>query len=864
MKRRTVLQAGLAFGVIGTRLDALGLTAQEAPPRVIVLQDLDADTDLNGLRSVMAALVARQVPFACVIDPSVTSDAALMPDTPVAQLVREFYFAYPGLIELAPLIPDLDVQRPYFQARLASLAVAQLSETLGVTAAGNRRQAISTVACVASEQPQMITGVRAAGVRTVLAVPQLQSEMLSNRQSDNGILHLIGGKKLNLADPNLGYFEQSVVSRRGLFTLSAKRFGGLDRPVNAQPLAAKIDMLKRLDVTGQGGAVLPRDIMIRDGNSFARHIALHILEAPQSDAALQAGVAAMVQMLTKANIGFSLSSAPKASRATLEGLAFWLPTARLGESPKAVVRVALPVRMFPPVWASFSTQADTKFAKGERDAQGQEIVLRTEPSAWRGIDAKGRYHQFVALEVADNRALAKMPEALNALSDSLVVLQPQALASPAQRNAVLRTLNGFRDDAVTEIIDLPRLIAQSLPPDPLLPLYRKTQAFAPALARHAPVPVQEDEDIAREAWLQDASAAWRYFEKMTNRNTGLCTAANNFGSPSGSWYDDRVTMWDIGSHINALVAAHDLKLIPKEDFQKQCARILNRLTGRSINGLNLPPEEINVVTGRSTRNFNASDTGRLLASLANLAKHPMADAALVTKVVKGWDLQGVILDGRLQAISRGAFVPADSSQYAHYSTMGLARWGIAAKSPFAGFDDATMADQNMTFLERLQLLGPVGTEPLLLEALEHGFTAPVDYLIDVLFTAMASEYALTQRVLCPSETPLDRSPWFVYQGYQVGDDAAPWKIGIVEPDKIEATPVDETFMAISCKSAYLWAAVLDHPYAALLLETVRTKARDRVGFASCIYVGSGEATTDYTDINTNGIILQSIAYRLGV
>jgi len=863
MKRRTVLQAGLAFGVIGTRLDALGLTAQETPPRVIVLQDIDADTNLDGLRSVMAGLVARQVPFACVIDPSVTSDTALMPDNPIAQLVRDFYFAHPGLIELAPMIANLDLQRPYFQARLASLAVAQLAETLGVSAAGDHRQAITTVACVASDRPQMITGVRAAGVRTVLAVPQFQSEALSNRQSDNGILHLIGGKQLNLGDPNLGYFEQSVASRQGLFTLSAKRFGGLDRAVNAQPLAAKIDVLKRLDVTGQGGAVLPRDIMIRDGNSFARHIALHILDAPPSDPELQAGVAEMVQMLTKAKMGFSVSAAPPKLHATLDGLAFWLPTAALEATPKAAIPVALPVRMAPPVWASFSTRADTKFAKGERDAQGQEIVLRTESSAWRGIDAKGRYHQFVALEVADNRALAEMPAALNPLSDSLVVLQPQALVSPAQRNAVLRALNGFRDDAVTEIIDLPRLIAQSLPPDPLLLLYRKTQAFAPALVRHVPMPVQAGEELAREAWLQDASAAWRYFEKMTNRNTGLCTAANNFGSSSGSRYD-RVTMWDIGSHLNALMAAHDLKLISKADFQKQCARILNRLTGRTINGLNLPPEEINVVTGRSTRNFNASDTGRLLASLANLAKHPMADTALVNKVVKGWDLQGVILDGRLQAISRGAFVPADSSQYAHYSTKGLARWGIDAKSPFAGFDDATMTDQNITFLERLQLLGPVGTEPVLLEALEHGFTAPVDYLIDVLFTAMVSEYAQTQRVLCPSETPLDRSPWFVYQGYQVGDDAGPWKVGIVEPGKIEATPVDASNSAISCKSAYLWAAVLEHPYATLLLKTVRAKARDAVGFAACIYVGSGEASTDYTDINTNGIILQSIAYRLGV
>lgn len=365
-----------------------------------------------------------------------------------------------------------------------------------------------------------------------------------------------------------------------------------------------------------------------------------------------------------------------------------------------------------------------------------------------------------------------------------------------------------------------------------------------------------------DALMQDARAAWRYFEKLTNRNTGLCTASNDFSASSGSRYD-RVTMWDIGSHINALIAAYDLDLLTKESFQKQISRILKRISGRKIMGLNLPPEEINVTTGSSTRNFNASDTCRLLASLANLANHPAIDTAMVNNVVKGWDIKDVILNGRLHAIFGKDFVPADWSQYAHYSTMGLKRWGFDAESPYSGFHDTTSTDQKIQFLERLQILGPVGTEPLLLDALDNGFSPSVDYLANVLFTAILTEYRISGRVLCLSETPLNRSPWFVYQGYQVGDDAQPWKVGIVENGKEAATPVADSFMAISCKSAYLWAAVLDHPLAGMMLQTVRTKARDKVGFASCIFVETAKASTDYSDINTNGIILQSIAFRLG-
>lgn len=851
MKRRSFLKAGVIFGVAASRLHATSLSAKEMPPRVVVLCDINSETNLVGLTTVMTALAKRQIPFACAIDPTVNSAVALMPDNPVAQFLRSFYLANPGLMELAPLIPDLEQHRPYFQARLASLAIAQLSETLGIDAAGDRRQTISTVSCLATENPQLITGLRAAGVRTVLALPRSGRNALGNRQSDNGILHLIGGQKLSLADPDSTRFAQTVTRNSGIFTISALGFARFDTPEKAQSIPAKMDVLHRLDMTGQGGAVLPRDILIRDGNSFARHIALHILDAPISDPVLLAGVAEMKQMLTKHKIGYSSSAPPLTKRPSLEGLAFWVPLSSLGTTasrPKA--------RLNQPVWASFSTTRKTNFPPDLRQRPGQEIILRTDISAWQGMDVKGRYHQRVAFEVTDTRTIALLPAALNALSDSLVVVQPTTLATPANRTAILRALNEFRDDAVTEIIDLQTLIEQAIPPDPLLPLYRQTEATAPALVRQTTAPAAD-----RDALMQDARAAWGYFEKLTNRNTGLCTASNDFSASTGSRYD-RVTMWDIGSHINALIAAYDLDLLTKSDFQKQTARILNRIKGRKIMGLNLPPEEINVTTGRSTRNFNASDTCRLLASLANLANHPMADTTLVNKVVKGWDIKDVVLDGRLHAIFGKDFVPADSSQYAHYSVVGLRRWGFDAKSPYSDFQDTASTDQKIQFLESLQVLGPFGTEPVLLDALDNGVSPSVDYLTDVLFTAMLSEYRKSGRVLCPSETPLNRSPWFVYQGYQVGDDAQPWKVGIVEKDKAAATPVADSFMAISCKSAYLWAAVLDHPFAETLLQTVRTKARNKVGFASCIFVETGQASTNYTDINTNGIILQSIAFRL--
>ena len=68
---------------------------------------------------------------------------------------------------------------------------------------------------------------------------------------------------------------------------------------------------------------------------------------------------------------------------------------------------------------------------------------------------------------------------------------------------------------------------------------------------------------------------------------------------------------------------------------------------------------------------------------------------------------------------------------------------------------------------------------------------------------------------------------------------------------------------VSTKSAYAWAALTPHPYAQALLGLVRSKARIQdLGFASGIYAETGLATAGYSDSNTNGVVLEAIAYLL--
>ena len=69
---------------------------------------------------------------------------------------------------------------------------------------------------------------------------------------------------------------------------------------------------------------------------------------------------------------------------------------------------------------------------------------------------------------------------------------------------------------------------------------------------------------------------------------------------------------------------------------------------------------------------------------------------------------------------------------------------------------------------------------------------------------------------------------------------------------------------VSSKGAFLWSAVRPQAYSRLLLSYVRARARTTdLGYASGIFSATGEPTANYSDINTNGIILSAIAYILG-
>jgi hypothetical protein len=174
------------------------------------------------------------------------------------------------------------------------------------------------------------------------------------------------------------------------------------------------------------------------------------------------------------------------------------------------------------------------------------------------------------------------------------------------------------------------------------------------------------------------------------------------------------------------------------------------------------------------------------------------------------------------------------------------------------------ADARMGLLYGADAFGPMGAEPLLLEAVELGFSRPAYYLAKVLFGAQMAAHQQTGGMFCVSEGPLPDEPWFAYQGLDLSDPAQPWKVSATaQSPQYHSEEFRKENLMTSTKAAFLWAACHPHPYSRKLLEYVRSRARRPAGgFSVGVYMESGLATENYTDVNTNGVILQCVARLL--
>ena len=835
--RRTFLKWGTAAPLLLSHAPTAN-TAGILQNTLVVVDDIDITTDPQRTAIVLDAFARKGLPVTCLLDPK---QGQLQPNSALSHVLREPAESTPGLLQIVPLVAQLGTMTPYFQARAAYEARRALLASIW---RNEDRQPASiatsqTLACDMLPVSTAPAGVRASRIRNVLMRPHVSAQVRPEAW-DNGVVRMIGGQRIRLQSPQTAYSFPQNPSVEQVYYISAQDFSQL--PLAGLEASASAFAAQILQPRGDhwASAILASDMQFRDAYAYQRYVGVHFTLKPDASAQDQETLKSFRRELANeglpSSFGFdaSVGSSPR----------YWI---NLKESQPSndLLETQAPLMDAP------SASPETPAARG----YGLAIELTGNHEA--GLSASNSL-KLPTVQIQNVKTVNETLQASMGAADSVLSIPAGILQSKVHQKVLKNALHWIQDDGISQVTSLPDYVGRVVPADPYATHFRRTEAYRPLIAKPPQVPSVRE----RRLLMDDAKVAWSYFEQWSNPKTGLCPATANF-SASHLRLHETVTMWDVGSHIFALMAAADLELITAQTFQRAIQKLLPNIAGRRTQGRLLPQGWIATNKKKwGNRNFDGCDAGRLLAALYNLETHPLAKG-LAASTVTSWDLEDIVKDGVIYSVEEGALTSTFRSHCAHYAAWAFRTWGIEAQSPYEVLQEKSSSDGQMALLEVCGHIGPMGAEPLLMEALEFGMSPESAYLADVLFAAQLEEYEKTGRLICVSEGPINSTPWFLYQGLQFDAPGRVWATDTVaglEEHRSEAFRVEH--LSISSKAAYLWSAYKDHSLSTKLLSFVREKAVTPYGFASSINEKTGEPSRAYSDINTNAVILQSIAARL--
>lgn len=375
-----------------------------------------------------------------------------------------------------------------------------------------------------------------------------------------------------------------------------------------------------------------------------------------------------------------------------------------------------------------------------------------------------------------------------------------------------------------------------------------------------------------------AKAAWSYFVARYQEDTGLVNAVGAFPS---------TTMWDTASYISSLVAAYELCLIDKREFDTRATKLLGTLRNLDLYKGEAPNKVYNAKTGEKVNYANepgevgmsALDIGRMLVWLRILKERHPHLANSVDNVPMRWNfcnlanedgrMNGAFLNGKGQT----TYVQEGRLGYEEYAAKGFALWGFDVSKalmpepiayttiydvdvPYDGRDPRIFKNQNYVL-----------TEGYILEGLELGWDLPTDQSHDGMvatsgwraefanriYLVQQRRYEQTGILTARSEHQVNGKPFFVYD--TIFADGYAWNTldptGEYQPDRA----------AVSAKAAIgLWA-LWETDYTDLLFESVADLYEPDLGFYEGLYE-NGNGFIPLQTANNNGIILAALLYKV--
>jgi hypothetical protein len=363
--------------------------------------------------------------------------------------------------------------------------------------------------------------------------------------------------------------------------------------------------------------------------------------------------------------------------------------------------------------------------------------------------------------------------------------------------------------------------------------------------------------------LDDARIAWRYFERNTDPNTGLVRSVDGYPSTTG---------WELGSSLIAIVAAHELGIIPEEELDRRLAPILATLERLPLFRGALPNKAYDTRSGAmvdyanrpapSGIGYSGVDLGRLASALVLVGELYPLRRAEVARVLARWDTCRVVRGGELRGVQ------VDRAGNAHDNQEGRLGYEQYAAKAFAALGrDVSAARRYDRFAADVAILGvavprdrrdartygavdAVVTEPWALDAFEYGDPEAAP-LAQRVFDVQKRRWERTGKVTALTEDHVDRPPWFVYDA--IWADGQAWRTVTPEGNEVSG------LRGVSTKAALSLAALhRDDPYSEVLRRAVRP-ARDpeRGWFAGVYEDGSLNRSLN---ANTNGVVLEAALF----
>jgi hypothetical protein len=835
MNRRSILGALAALSLAPTLRARGSLAAQWPSPVMAVLDDIDLGEATPAAEAAVNVFMAHRIPLTVAI----SSRSLIDVSQSGAALIGYFTTSEPHLLEMGLKIDALKDASHYHALRAASDAQTEFRRMIRRHAPACW-QACSLAETIITDNhplPDMASRLRAAGIRTVIGFEEGKLNPSSYALTSNGVAFV-----KSWSDPS------NTPLKEKLGALAASREPVVLR-LSAASLA-KMNLKQARDLCETTAAAIDAEILkgtIRyltprtlHRQTYAGEHALRLLRLVDVD---RDNWARAVEFFKSTGVGLdSLAllecGASSNGEKSLDSLAENV-AAEIDSDTYNKIAQALQTQSVNPGFSAEEGSLKIALSKGDCDRVG--------------LDKFGCLH--IPNTTSFHLGMMGWNDESQNATDSLVRISAKGLSETLITQFSPEALAAVETSSKERFVTAEQYYRATLGSVPVID-YIQHARVAAALDRRGDRP-------SAGLSIEDAQIAWRYFQRFAKRYGNLAPATAWTGNQGADHYPI-ITMWDLGSLLLAALSARRLSLIDDTRLAKVVKAAQAFLAKAVFVARKSRLPAINwSIAGEpgDLRGFDAADAGRLLIALKAIDAHTSGDFKL-SKLVASWDLAAALADGKLHDHTGKRWKNTHRQLYSLYAARGFELWGFETAVLFSDPAPDQDMDRAVKFITEAAERGPFATEPFVTDEIELGATHHSRLIADVVFAAQMARYRSTGTLTAMSEGPIDVKPWFTYQGLSLTETGATWRVDVPPGHQnVQTQAFERDNRLINSKAAYLWGSTRPHEYTKALVEKIRSSATTQIGFASGVREKTDEPTKA-ADINTNALILESVAYAL--